>query len=590
MLLLVGLASWLGWWGARQITSELVDEKRHAVIELVESQIRAHLHRIQQQVLGIGRLISDGRLRPEDKAAIGETLVATLAVHPELSASRFVYADGTIVRAFRDSDGTLKWQLQDGPPGPLGPQRRNEQLGIAWGEIFYSPILQDAVINVQLPIHRDGQYLGVIGAGITARQLSEIVASLGRTSRLSAFVLLGPDRILAHPRLAGGGFAWKRDELPPLSAVGDPILANLSKGSPIGQAFKGTDAAFDTVRVTTDESTYIVITKILADFGATPWRIGVAGSNDLFLSSLGVLRRLGLVALLLPIIAALSALVLARALVAAITRVTTVATQIATLELEAIGPIPSSRIRELDAQANAFNAMITALRAFETYVPKRLVSQLIRSGGTGRLAYRERDLAVMFTDISGFTAMSESMPAADVAATLNGHFTLLAKCIDGEGGTIDKYMGDGLMAFWGAPERIKERAKHACRAALSIRRSIANDNNRRVRSGEAPVILRIGVHRGPLVVGNIGAPGRVNYTVVGDTVNVAQRLLEAARAAAVVDGVAIVVSGPVVEHTGDEFEFVRIGSVAMKGRVQQVDVYELRGLRSGSAARLPVSA
>ena len=73
MLLLVGLASWLGWWGARQITSELVDEKRHAVIELVELQIRAHLHRIQQQVLGIGRLISDGRLRPEDKAAIGET-------------------------------------------------------------------------------------------------------------------------------------------------------------------------------------------------------------------------------------------------------------------------------------------------------------------------------------------------------------------------------------------------------------------------------------------------------------------------------------------------------------------------------------
>jgi class 3 adenylate cyclase len=116
------------------------------------------------------------------------------------------------------------------------------------------------------------------------------------------------------------------------------------------------------------------------------------------------------------------------------------------------------------------------------------------------------------------------MGAEETAAFLNRHFGLLALCIDAENGTIDKYIGDAIMAFWGAPDRMDDHAARAVRAARRIAETIAADNARRARKGLRPVRVRIGIHTGPAVVGNIGTPERVNYTIVGDTVNDAQRL------------------------------------------------------------------
>ena len=101
---------------------------------------------------------------------------------------------------------------------------------------------------------------------------------------------------------------------------------------------------------------------------------------------------------------------------------------------------------------------------------------------------------------------------------------LIGKEVDAAGGTIDKYIGDSVMAFWGAPADDPEHAVHACRAALAIAATFEADNRRRAKKGYRPVRLRIGIHTGPVVVGNVGAPGRINYTLIGDTVNAAQRL------------------------------------------------------------------
>ncbi|MDP1962048.1 MAG: adenylate/guanylate cyclase domain-containing protein, partial [Reyranella sp.] len=106
---------------------------------------------------------------------------------------------------------------------------------------------------------------------------------------------------------------------------------------------------------------------------------------------------------------------------------------------------------------------------------------------------------------------------------LNHHFALLGACIDQDQGVIDKYIGDCVMAVWGGLSKMEDHADHAVHAALEMARVIREDNLQRAAAGQAPVRLRVGVHSGPVVVGNIGAPGRVNYTVVGDTVNVAQR-------------------------------------------------------------------
>jgi class 3 adenylate cyclase len=135
-----------------------------------------------------------------------------------------------------------------------------------------------------------------------------------------------------------------------------------------------------------------------------------------------------------------------------------------------------------------------------------------------------------------------------------------------------------MLAFWGAPERVKGRAARACRSALAIREAIARDNARRREAGLAPIRVRIGIHRGPLVVGNIGAPGRINYTVVGDTVNLAQRLQELGKRVADGGDCVVVVSEALVDEAGPGFAFAKVGELAVRGRHEPVAAYALRGM------------
>ena len=187
------------------------------------------------------------------------------------------------------------------------------------------------------------------------------------------------------------------------------------------------------------------------------------------------------------------------------------------------------------------------------------------------------DATVMFTDIAGFTTLSEDLEAAEVADLLNQHFTILATCVEAEGGIIDKYLGDGMLTFWGAPDKANDWAKRACRAALAIRSVMNADNASRAAAGLAAIRLRIGIHRGLLVVGNIGAPGRINFTIVGDTVNVAQRLQEGARNITSTDAVTILVSEPVMHDAGADFYFLNSGAMSLKGRHEAVNTFAIMG-------------
>ena len=154
----------------------------------------------------------------------------------------------------------------------------------------------------------------------------------------------------------------------------------------------------------------------------------------------------------------------------------------------------------------------------------RSCARLVREGDLAALASGRRNVTVMFTDIAGYSTVSEGKGAAEIAALLNHHFAIVTREIEAEGGTVDKFIGDSVMAFWGAPEKQKNRAIRACRAALAIRGGIAADNKERADRAESPIRMRIGIHSGEATVGNVGTQDRINYTVIGDDVNVAQRL------------------------------------------------------------------
>jgi class 3 adenylate cyclase len=227
---------------------------------------------------------------------------------------------------------------------------------------------------------------------------------------------------------------------------------------------------------------------------------------------------------LVIVIAILMALALGRFIGHPVRELANATRLLAALDFSGAPALRRSRFTEIDVAANAYNSMRSGLGWFSTYVPQSLVPHLMGPDSDRTLASREVEVTVLFTDIVGFSGIAQRLSPRRLAAFLNRHFTLLGSHIVAEGGSIDKYIGDSIMAFWGAPEAQADHAVRAVRAAQRIDARLTADNVRRARKGLAPVRIRIGVHSGRAVAGNIGAPGRINYTLVGDAVNIAQRL------------------------------------------------------------------
>ena len=217
--------------------------------------------------------------------------------------------------------------------------------------------------------------------------------------------------------------------------------------------------------------------------------------------------------------------------------------------------------------------MLDGLRWFETYVPRQLVRRLIQQKDKSASTSQEMELTVMFTDIVGFTASSETKKPAEIADELNQHFEILNQCIESEGGTLDKYIGDAVMAFWGAPEKQEDHARRACNAALKMEKALVEAGHKQR--------IKIAIHTGPLIVGNIGASGRMNYTVIGDTVNTCSRIEKLAGDIESETQATILISDVTAEQLGGEFELEKAGEFAVKGRKKPVIVFRLSGNQAG---------
>ncbi len=181
-----------------------------------------------------------------------------------------------------------------------------------------------------------------------------------------------------------------------------------------------------------------------------------------------------------------------------------------------------------------------------------------------------RETSIMFADIVGFTARCEILPPEEVAAFLNQFFSLAADAIFEFGGTLDKFIGDAVMAFFGAPLPQEDHAERAVRAALAITRSLEAWNRDRVAAGSDPIEIRIAIHSGPVVVGDIGSETRVDYTVLGNTVNIAARLEEF-----VTTPGAIVVGETTYAAIKDLFAVEPLGEVSLKGLSRKIGAYRI---------------
>jgi adenylate cyclase len=166
-------------------------------------------------------------------------------------------------------------------------------------------------------------------------------------------------------------------------------------------------------------------------------------------------------------------------------------------------------------------------RFFQDYLPPHLLKEALAQPEENLLLPQQRRVTILFADISGFTAMTEQLPTEEAAKLTRHILSLLTQAVYAHDGTLDKYMGDALMAFWNAPLHQTDHAKLAVDAALSMRDNIRQLNEIRATYDLVPIHVRIGINSGDVLVGDLGTQWRHAYTVLGDAVNVAQRLMMA---------------------------------------------------------------
>jgi adenylate cyclase len=210
--------------------------------------------------------------------------------------------------------------------------------------------------------------------------------------------------------------------------------------------------------------------------------------------------------------------------------------------------------------------------AFQHYVPPAVVDNLVAGAHKLRLGGEKRELTVLFSDIRGFTSLSEAMDPEELVKLMNEYFTAMTEKVFEHGGSLDKYIGDAIMAIYGAPVERPMHAALACRTALDMMDVLDKlQENWRARSLPA-VGIGIGINTGQVIVGNMGSAERFNYTVVGDHVNLASRIESLNKSY----GTSILVSEHTYEIVKDEFPFAReIDLVRVRGRQQPVRLYEL---------------
>jgi class 3 adenylate cyclase len=330
--------------------------------------------------------------------------------------------------------------------------------------------------------------------------------------------------------------------------------------------------------VEADGKRWVFVQRTVAGYGPEPWTIGQYFLLQEATADLDRLTNGAIVGGATLAAAVLLALMMGLRMARSIRTITSAAESMERLEFDEIMHRPS-RLREIDDASHSLDRARGALKWFGAYVPRRLVRRLMELGEDAVIS-RRRDVTVMFTDIVEFTPHAEELPEHEAAELLNHHFALLGACIDHEHGVIDKYIGDAVMAVWGGIQRQADHADAAIRAALAIAKVLREDNEQRRASGKPPIRMRIGLHSGPVIVGNIGAPGRVNFTVVGDTVNVAQRFEQLGKEFMKPDDeIVVLTSAQTIEAVIEREELgLRLRKPelhAIKGHEQPVEVYRL---------------
>ncbi|MGR3678568.1 MAG: adenylate/guanylate cyclase domain-containing protein [Paracoccaceae bacterium] len=454
----------------------------------------------------------------------------------------------------------------------------------AQSDLFVSPLYifqstgRSGVTFSRRILDKTGRFIGVAGVDLT-------MANFGR--------------ILDHIRVGEEGFVFligangdviavtsTRKEAEPVLFLPEGAEGNADGINPTARAAilaaQSSATGFFQFDAGPDERTYVGSVGDMAPiFGLEP-TLGFAVPateivGEIVQATFRILQITALVLLVAVALIFILSLLLSRDL----HRVTATAEKIRNFDLGETKKLQSS-IAEFSELGKAMDSMKAGLQSFGAYVPKELVRSIISSGRSVAIEGEAREVSILFSDLQGFTSQSEGMSPSDLMPALSEYFAAMESEIAGQSGTVDKYIGDAIMALWNAPSDDPDHAAHACRAALACLRVEAQMNAAPGGSALGPLHTRIGLHCGPSVVGNIGSLSRMQYTALGATVNLTSRLEGLNKAY----GTRILATSAMVTRAGPGFVFREVDLMTAAGTTEPVAIHELIG-ETGDALALP---
>lgn len=618
---LLGTAAYLY---ARFAVQDLGAQVLSQASERVEQHVQHALDVAEDEADTVGFLIDENWLNADDHEHVSTYFLAALKARPSLSYLSFGTPSGKYYHAFRDRDGGLSvlWLTpeDDGsrrlyefnvlPDGTrqvvrdiakskrTPPYERPYYLAVRdageaiWTESYVflgsGESLDVPGVSRAVPVTEPGSgtLAGVLTADFDLFALSRFLRDVTLGSGGFAFLVEvtsdGGRRVIAHPAAADPDVGTRLDLTEPspdgegrvtirADEIAEPRVVKFLDG--LDRDLAHVPAELQRVRFETGGRTYIGGFRHLGREGGPNWIIAMLLPEDEVFGDVQRMARLmiylGLAGVL---VAAVLSVLLSRRIAGNLGAIAAETRQIGRFRLDAKPPV-ESRIREISTLAGAVEEMKTGLRSFQKYVPADLVRLLLETGEEAKLGGTRTDVTVYFSDIVGFTSVSESLDPEALVDLLACYLDEMTGEILQTGGTVDKFMGDAIMAFWGAPRPHEQGALAACRAALANRARLQELHKGWTDAGLPALHARTGIHTGPAIVGNFGSPDRLDYTAIGDTVNVASRIEGLNR----VYGTDILISEVTRADVADVMFTRAIDKVAVKGRKEGILIHALIG-------------
>jgi adenylate cyclase len=573
-----------------------------------------HLRAARETVTMLQDLSDQGRLS-DDRRTLGGELLAMLHSNPDFTWVSYSDEDGSFTGAYRASTGSMLVNFS----WIIAGKTRMEEFAVdekgAWARLrgsddygydprtrpFYTraahanqPIWTPPYVFFGQNIpgitfaaprwDKNRKRMGVFSVDFDLNRLSDLMRQVSGTGTGTIFMYTPDGTLLAHPQVKcvelGEG---KEGRLLKLSEVNDSVL------SAFAEATKGIDMtpapgaiAVQNLRRLSFEAEgkpYLGAGTAYRVNDELAIVVGLAAPESMFLGPIYDNLRTALLLAVCVLVAGVGiALVFANTVSRPLLEIAGQMNRVADFDLRE-PPSGRSIFREIERMERSLGGMVRSLSSFAAYVPRDLVKTLVTTGDVARLEGRTKRISILFSDVAGFTSLSERLSPNELVQKLGAYLSEVAGIIASEGGTVDKFIGDGVMAFWNAPQDQADHAARGVRAAMACQKRLAE---LRGRPGDAERALptRIGLATGEVVVGNIGSVERMNYTVVGDTVNLASRL----EALNKVYGTSILIADETAAAVGESILCRPVDVVAVVGKEQGGKIWEpLCGIDDPSA-------